>query len=75
MIVCAARNDCEPGVDKRLGKDLRIFFHALLIGLKLWRQRFAKRHGLRGNHMHERAALHARENGRVELFTQIFVIA
>ena len=56
----------RPRCDQRLGDDLRVLHHLLLVGLELGRQRFLEGDGLGGDHVHQRAALQAGEDGAVD---------
>src|SRR5664280_1939584 len=44
------------------------------IGAEAWPQRLTERHRLGGDHMHQRAALHAGEHRRVEFLGDLFVV-
>ena len=49
------------------GQGLRVGHDLLLVGLELGRERFLEGHGLGRDHVHERPALHAREDELVQL--------
>ncbi len=61
----------QEHVHHRLGVDR----HLLLVNLELRLHRFFQRHRLAGDHVHQRAALAAREHGGVQLLVQLFVAA
>ena len=71
MAFGAARHDAQPPVHELLGHDRRILHDLLLIGLEFRRERFAQRHGLRGDDVHEGTALHAREDRGVDLLFKV----
>ena len=60
---------------QRLGQRLGILHHILGIDLEVGLQRLAEGHRLGGDHMHQRAALQAGEDGGVDLLRHGFVIA
>ena len=61
------RNDTETTVDQCLGQDTGILDDLFLIRLELRLERFQKSDCLGGNHVHQRATLQTRENGRIDL--------
>ena len=75
VIVGATGNEVEsPGLD-RCGEGIGIVDHLLCIGLEFRSQRFAEGHGLGGDDMHQRPALQAGEDRRVDLLGDFFVVA
>ena len=64
----------RPPAIKRFSKRLGVLDDLRGIVLELRLQRFAERHGLGGDDMHQRAALQAGEDSRIELLRQILVI-
>ena len=66
VVVGAARGDLVAAGDKGGGEGAAVFHDLLGVGLELWLEAFAETHGLRGDDVHERAALIAGENGGVE---------
>src|SRR5262245_33565052 len=75
VIVRAAGYDAEPAVLERLRERARVRDHLPLVLLELRRERLGERNRLRGDHVHERAALRAGEDHRVELLVQLRVLA
>src|SRR5690606_12741123 len=69
----AAGNHVEAAFDEYLGHGLGVLHHLLLVGLELRLQGFLEAHGLGGDHVHQRAALAAREYGGVQLLLDLFV--
>jgi hypothetical protein len=74
MVVRAAGDDAEAAVGERLGQRLGVVDHLLRIGLEPGLQRFAESHRLGGDDMHQRAALQAGEDGRIDLLGDILVV-
>jgi hypothetical protein len=64
----------RPCFDERVGQNLGVLHDLGGVVLELRLQRFTEGHGLGGDHMHQRAALEAREDGRVELLGQVLVV-
>ena len=64
----------EPAFDQLVAECLGVLDDLLDVGLELGLERFTKGHGLGRDHMHQRAPLNTREDGRVELFRQRFVV-
>src|SRR6202041_1450569 len=67
-------NDIEAAGFQRFGKGLGVFHHVLRVKSEGRPKRLAECHGLGGNYMHQRSALHTGEDSRVELFRQFLVI-
>ena len=74
MVVGAAGDDLDAALEQSLGQHLGVGDDLLCIGLELGRQRFLEGDGLGGDDVHQRAALDAGEDGRVDLLGQILVI-
>ena len=66
MVVRTARNDFVAAFDEGFGHGLGILLHLRLVLLVFGCERFAESDGLGGDHVFERAALNAGEDGRVE---------
>ena len=62
----AAADDAQAALDQRLGHDLGVLHHLLLVGRELRIQRFLEGDRLGGDHVHQRAALQAGEDGAVD---------
>ena len=67
MIIGAARDDAITMFGQAGGKRFGVEYNLPLIFAELRLKRFMKANGFCRDHMHERAALHAGENGRIEL--------
>src|SRR5476649_18164 len=63
----AARDNPQAALHQRFSQYSRVVHDLLLINLEFRRQRFLERNSLTGNHVHQRTALNARENSRVDL--------
>lgn len=74
MVVGAAGDDFETALNEFISKRFRILNNSAGIGFKFWRERFAKRNSLSGDHMHQRTTLHAGEHGSVYLLRNLFII-
>ncbi|MPL75491.1 hypothetical protein SDC9_21315 [bioreactor metagenome] len=74
MGVGAAGDDVEAALHQLVGERLRVQHDLLGVVLELRTQRFAEGHGLAGDDMHQRAALDAREDRRVHLLGDLFVV-
>src|SRR6266567_739440 len=68
MIIGAAGDDAVTMFGQAGGKCFGVHYNLPLIIAELRLERFMKANGFRRDHMHERAALHSGENGRVDLF-------
>ncbi len=73
MVVCPARDDTISAILDRLAQDLTILDDLLRVPLLLRHHPFAETHSLRRYDILERAALHARENRRVECLCPLFL--
>src|SRR5204863_5367564 len=67
MIIGAAGDDAVTMFGQAGSKRFGIQDNLPLIFAELRLERFMKANGFRCDHVHERAALHARENGRIDL--------
>src|SRR6266481_8921052 len=67
MVVGAAGNDSITVLADARGERFRIDHYLSLIFAKLRLERFMKANGFRSDNVHEWAALHPRENGRIDL--------
>ena len=67
MIIGASRDDAITMFGQAGGKRFGVEYNLPLIFAELRLKRFMKANGFCRDHMHERAALHAGENGRIEL--------
>ena len=74
MRVGAAGDDVEAVRLQMLGQRLGVLHHVARIGAERGPQRLAEGHRLGGDHMHQRAALHAGEHRRVELLGDLLVV-
>ena len=72
--VSAARHGAKPALHQLIRQRLRIADHLGLIDLEIRTQRLAKSHGLGRDHMHQRAALDAGEDRRIDLLRNRLVI-
>jgi hypothetical protein len=68
VVVGAAAHQPEPRAGDAGGQPRRVAHDLLLIGAECRVLRFQKAHGLRGNDVHQRAALDAGEYRAVEVF-------
>ena len=75
VVVGAAGDDVEALGAQRLRQRLGVLDDVLRVDLEVRPQRFAERHRLGRDHMHQRAALQAREDRRVELLGERLVVA
>ena len=57
----------RAAADQRAGQRVGVLHHLLLIDLELGRQRLAECHRLGRDHVHQRTALQAREDRRIDL--------
>src|SRR5947208_4085213 len=73
MIIGAAGNDAVTMFGQAGGKCFGVQYNLPLIIAELRLERFMKANGFRRNHMHERAALHAGENGRIDLLGEFLL--
>ena len=64
----------RPPLDQRLGQRLGVVDHALGVELELGLERLAEGDRLGGDDMHQRAALQAGEDRRVDLLADLFVV-
>ena len=62
----AAADDAQAALLQRLGHRLGVLDHLLLVRLEPGAERFLERHRLGGDHVHQRAALQAGEDGAVD---------
>ena len=67
MVVGAAGDDVEAVGAQAFRQRLGVLDHVLGVDLEVRTQRFGERHRLGRDHMHQRAALQAREDRRVHL--------
>ena len=67
VVVGAAGDDLIVAAGEPRGHGAGICQHLPLVGRELGLQRLEQRHRLRGDDMHERPALRAREDQRIEL--------
>jgi hypothetical protein len=74
VVVRSAGNQVEPGGQQGPGQGLGVGDHLDLIGLELGAQGLAEGHGLGGDDVHQRAALHAGEDLGVQLLAQVGVV-
>ena len=74
MVVGAAGDDVEAAALQRRRKRPRILDDALRIDLEVGPQRLAERDRLRGDDMHQRPALQAGEDRRVDLLRDLLVV-
>ena len=74
MVVGAAGDDVEAGAPQRFGKRAGVLDDVLRIDLEVRSKRLGEGDGLAGDDMHERAALEAGEDRRVELLRHVLVI-
>ena len=74
MRIRAAGDQIGAALLKTAGKRLGVGDHRLGIGLELGLQRLAERHGLGGDDVHQRAALEAGEDRRIDLLGDGFVV-
>ena len=75
VVVGAAGDDVEAGAPAALAASaLALSTTFLRIGLELRPQRLAEGHRLGGDDMHQRAALQAREDRRVDLLGDVLVV-
>ena len=71
MIVGTTGDHIKATLDKHLGHRPGIGYHLGLIGLEFWLQCLLEGHRLGGDHVHQRAALGAREHQRVQFLFEI----
>ena len=64
----------KPRRLQRFGQRLGVFDDVLRVKLEVGPQRLAERHRLGGDDMHQRAALQAREDRRIDLLRQLLVV-
>ena len=75
MVFSAAGNHFVAAVQEHFYHCLRVFRYLLLVNFELRLHRFFQRNGFRRDNVHQRAALGAREYGRVQFFVQLFAAA
>ena len=75
MVVGAAGDDIEAVAAQRFRQRLGVFDHVLRIDLEVRPQRLGEGDGLGGDHMHQRTALQAREDRRIQLLGDRLVVA
>ena len=63
MAFGAAGYNAQTAFDQLFGHRLGVGFYLFGVGFELGLQRFFKGHGFGGDHVHQRAALQAGENG------------
>ena len=64
----------KPERRQHLAQRLGVLHHGARVGLELRPQRLAERHRLGGDDVHQRAALHAGEDGRVDLLGEVLLV-
>ncbi len=74
VVVGAAGDDVEAVGAQRFRKRLSVFDDVLRVDLEVRPQRFRERHRLGGDHMHQRPALQAREDRRIQLLGDDLVV-
>ena len=74
MRVRPACDDIQPALHQLRRQRLRVLHHLRGIGPELRPQRLAKGHGLRGDHMHQRATLDTGEDRRIDLLRKLLII-
>jgi len=74
MVVRAARRHAVSMIREGRRQGLRIRHHLPAILPELWLQGLTKRHSLGRDHVHQGAALHAREHRFVDLLCEFFVV-
>ena len=74
MVVGAAGDDVEAGALQRVGERSRVLDDVLRVDLEVRPQRLAEGDRLAGDHMHQRPALQAREDRRVDLLGDVLVV-
>ena len=66
-----AGNDAQAALDELFGHGSGVLHHLLAVDLEGRVKGFAEGHGLGGDDVHERTALHAREDGGVDLLLKV----
>ncbi len=74
VIIRAAADDAVAEGHERGGEGLGVFDDLLRVGFEVRLEAFAEAHGLGGDDVHERAALHAREDLALDLFEEVLVV-
>ena len=74
MVVGAARHDVEAASADGVGQRAGVLHDLVRIDLEVRTQGLAEGHRLGGDHMHQRPALQAREDGGVDLLGHVLVI-
>jgi hypothetical protein len=67
-------DDAQAAFDQGLGQHAGVGHHLLLVDLELGLQRFLEGHRLAGDHVHQRPALDAGEDGAVDLLGDVVVV-
>ncbi|CCK08080.1 FIG00053978: hypothetical protein [Cronobacter sakazakii 696] len=75
MVFRTAGNHFVAAVQEHFHHRFGVFGHLLLVGFELRLHRFFQRDRFRRDNVHQRAALRAREHGRVQFFVQLFAAA
>ena len=74
MVVGAAGDDVEAGAPSVSASALGVLDDVLRVDLEVGAQRLAEGDRLGGDHMHQRPALQAREDRRVDLLGDVLVV-
>ena len=74
MVVGAAGGDAEAVPGQRRGQRLGVLDDLLLVGLELGLEGLAEGDGLGGYDVHQRAALHAREDIAVDELVEVLIV-
>jgi len=70
----AAADDAQPALHQRAGQRVGVLEHLLLVDLEAGLQRLVEGHRLGRDHVHQRAALDAGEDGAVDLLGNLLVV-
>ena len=74
MVVGAARHQTQAAIDKAIGHRGAVLHHIVDVRFEFGLERLAQRNGLTRNHVHERAALAAREHRGVDFLRESLVV-
>ena len=74
MVVGAARHQTQAAIDKTVGHRCAVLHHGVDVRLEFGLKSLAQCNGLACNHVHERAALAAREHRGVDFLRESLVI-
>ncbi len=73
MVIRAARNDVIATLNQHLNHRFGVFCHLLLVGFEFRLHRLFERNRFTSDNVHQRTALTAREDSRVQFLIEIFV--